>query len=191
VRGQQDGLAKGAQVVDEGPRPPAGRRIESRRGLVEEDEIGIPDDPQPQVEASPLTPGEGLHAGIGLPAEADEIDHLTDGERPRVHRCEQRQRLANGELPVHPRRLEHDADPRPEVGARLRWVDPEHSDLPGRPLQEALQDLHGGRLSGAVRSEQGEYLAGLDGQVDAANRLDRAVMLDESPDPYGRHERGA
>ena len=58
----------------------------------------------------------------------------------------------------------------------------EHFDLAGGRLQQSFEDLDGGGLAGAVGAEQAEALAGLDGQIESANRLDgRAarVVLDE------------
>ena len=62
----------------------------------------------------------------------------------------------------------------------------EHPDLAGAALAIALEDLDRGRLAGAVGPEEGEDLAGLDLEVDAANGLDSAVGLAQP----GRVDRG-
>ena len=57
----------------------------------------------------------------------------------------------------------------------MRRVEPEHARLTGAPRPVALQDLDRRRLPGAVRAEEGEYLADAYLEVDAADRLELAV----------------
>ena len=45
-------------------------------------------------------------------------------------------------------------------------VGAEHAHVTGVAVAEALGDLDGGRLAGAVRAEQGEALAGADVEVE-------------------------
>src|SRR5690242_4699726 len=45
----------------------------------------------------------------------------------------------------------------------------------GRP-QDARQDLHGGRLAGAVGPDEGQQLAGLEAERDVDQRLDRPPL---------------
>ena len=60
---------------------------------------------------------------------------------------------------------------------RSAHVEAEHPDLAGVGLAEALEDLDGRRLAGAVRAEQAEDLARADLEADAVNRLDLAIVL--------------
>ena len=53
---------------------------------------------------------------------------------------------------------------------------------PSVRVAEALEDLDGRRLAGAVRPEEGEDLAALDLEVDAGDRLDLAVALAQPAD---------
>ena len=66
---------------------------------------------------------------------------------------------------------------------------PEH----GRPAAvrrpEALEDLDGRRLAGAVRPEQPEHLAAGHLEVDPVDGLDLAVALDQALDPDDRRAR--
>ena len=48
-------------------------------------------------------------------------------------------------------------------------------------MNDAGQQLERGRLAGAIRPEERRKLAGLDGQIDAANRLDRAILAAKQP----------
>src|SRR5262249_43778973 len=55
----------------------------------------------------------------------------------------------------------------------LAPAEAEHLDLARRGLEQALEDLDGGGLAGAVGAEQTEALAGLDGQVEGPDRFHR------------------
>ena len=55
----------------------------------------------------------------------------------------------------------------------------EQADLAGVGAQEAEQDADGGRLAGAVGTEEAVHLAGRDGQVEPVERADVAEGLDE------------
>src|SRR5687768_18083304 len=46
------------------PRVPAGRRVEAGGGLVEEDELRVADERDPQVEPPFLAPGQCLHPPV-------------------------------------------------------------------------------------------------------------------------------
>ena len=59
---------------------------------------------------------------------------------------------------------------------------PEDVDVAGRPLAVALEDLGGGGLAGAVRTEQREHLAAIHVDVDPLDGLEVAVGLAQSAD---------
>ena len=56
-------------------------RVEARRRLVEEDEIGVADERDAEIEPPLLPAGERLHARVALLTEPDEVDHLVDVAR--------------------------------------------------------------------------------------------------------------
>src|SRR5205823_9415320 len=58
VRRQQDRLAERAQAADRLPGGAARGRVEAGRRLVEEDEVGVTDEREPEVEPPPLAAGE-------------------------------------------------------------------------------------------------------------------------------------
>src|SRR6266536_737578 len=64
VRGQQDALAEGAQVVDQLPGVAPGRGVEPGGGLVQEDQIRVADDPERQVEPALLPTRERLDSRV-------------------------------------------------------------------------------------------------------------------------------
>src|SRR5207248_6093672 len=78
VRGEQDGLAERAERADHLPRRAAGLRVEAGGGLVEEDEVGIADERDAEVEPPLLAARQRLDARVRLVDEPDERDHLVD-----------------------------------------------------------------------------------------------------------------
>ena len=95
----------------------------------------------------------------------------------RVERREQVEGLADGHPVGELALLELDADERPQsvaVPARVEAEDPDGAGV-GRP--ETGDRLDGGCLAGAVRSEDAEDLALLDGEGDAVDRRAVAVVL--------------
>ena len=110
VRGQENRLPQLAQRADHVPRRPARRRIEPCRRLVEEEDLGVADEPEGEVEPPLLPAGERLHAVVALLGEADEVNDIVGVTRRRVVAGEERDVLAHREVDVHRRRLEDDAD---------------------------------------------------------------------------------
>ena len=80
---QQDRLAELAQRADQRPGVPPRRRVEAGRRLVEEDEVGIADERDAEVEPPLLAARERLHLRVPLLGEPDEPDHLVDVARVR------------------------------------------------------------------------------------------------------------
>ena len=188
VRREQDRLAEVAQRRDRLPRSPASLGVEARRRLVEEDELRIADEREPEVEAAPLPAGEASHERVALLLEADELDDVADRARLRVVAGEEREILGDGEAVVEGRGLEDDADPLAPVEARGGRILAEHGHRPAVALAVALEDLDGRRLAGAVRAEQPEDLALRDLEADSAQRLELVVGLAEIVDGHGaRH----
>ena len=56
-------------------------------------------------------------------------------------------------------------------------VEPEHARRAAVGMEQRRQDPDGGGLAGAVRPEQPEDGARIDGQIDVAQRMDVAVVL--------------
>ena len=59
VRGHHDGGAEGPQVLDGGPAAPAGLGVEAGGRLVEEEQVGVADDAERDVEAALLRRHDG------------------------------------------------------------------------------------------------------------------------------------
>ena len=160
VRRQQHGLAERAQRADHLPRGAARRRVEAGRRLVEEDEIGIADERDAEVEPALLAAGERLHARVALLGEPDELDHLVDVARRarssrRTSRCVSRTvRFGQSSdcwstTPMRSR----------NSGPGRCGSCPSTRHLARVAVAVALEDLDRRRLAGAVRAEQAEDLA--------------------------------
>ena len=78
---------------------------------------------------------------------------------------------------IQGRGLERDADARPEGVGRADHVDPEHGHRSTIRDAQALEDLDGRRLAGAVRAEQAEHLALMDIEADPVDGDHLAVRF--------------
>ena len=110
VRGQQDRLAEAAQVGDRLPRLAPRGRVEAGRRLVEEDQLGVADQAEREVQAPPLAAGEvgarGTRRGPpARPARAARAPAAGSGRRRRRARSPRRTLIAG---------------PAPPPGARSR-----------------------------------------------------------------------
>ena len=114
-------------------------------------------------------------------SQADDVDHLVDRPRVLVVAAEEREALARGEVLVHRRRLQHDADARAPVARRAGGIGAEHRHGASVAASVALEDLDRRRLAGAVRAEQREDLSLADLEAHASQRLVPAVALAGGP----------
>ena len=179
---EQDRGAQRAQALDELPGPASGRGVEARGGLVEEEQLGVADDAEGEVEPPALPAGEGPHPGVGLLVQPGEGEHLGDGARVRVVAGVQAHQLARGEGVLEARLLEHDPDSLPEGPAAGLRVEPEHLDRARVRGPVALEHLDRGGLPGAVGAEQGHDLTLVDREVEAVDGPDLPVDLAQAPD---------
>src|SRR5262245_13463413 len=177
VRGQENSLAEIAEPPDHLPGLAPGQGVEARGRLVEEEELGIADQGEGDVEAPLLPAGQGRGPGIRLLSEPDQVHGLVDVPGREVVARVLLDGLARGELRDEPGLLQDEPDPvAPGAVGPLR-VDAEDAHLAGAPRPIALEDLDRRRLAGAVRPEKGEDLAGADLEVDPSHRLEAVVRL--------------
>ncbi len=168
------------------PRAPARRRVEAGRRLVEEQQLGVADQGKRDVQPPLLTARHPQYTRFGLLRQPHLLDRLIDVPRPRVVPGEQLERLAHRELGVHPALLQDDADALAPLAGRMRGVLAEDRDLARRALAIALEHLDRRGLAGAVRAQEGEDLAPLDGQVQATDGLEVAIGLAQARDADDR-----
>src|SRR5262249_21251315 len=122
-------------------------------------------------EALALAAGELADAGVGLLLQLHAADDLVGLEAVAVEAAEQGDGLAHQQFFGELRFLERDADAVLDGGVVAAPAQAEGFDVAGGGLRESLDDLDGGGLAGAVGAEQAEALAGLDGQIESADRF--------------------
>ena len=112
--------------------------------------------------------GERHHTRLPLLLELDEREHLLDGVRLAIKRSEQREHFAHGQLVGELRFLQLNAEPLAQRAPRgaLAPRCPQNLDVAAVGRRQAFEDLDGGRLPGAVRSEQPEALARPDREIE-------------------------
>ncbi len=183
---QQDGGAIRAERPQQVPRRSPGGHVHGCGRLVEDGQLGPPDDRKGEVQALPLTARQGSVAVVGPIGQPDLVEDHARRERRGVERGEEPDGLEDLDLVVEVVPLEHDADLRPQerpIGLR---VEAEHRHLAFVGTSEALDDLDRGRLAGAVRTQEGDDLTALDAQVQAVQDRPPVVALDQVPDGDGR-----
>ena len=84
MRREQDGLAEVGELADDVPGRAAGRGVEARRGLVEEDQLGVADEREREVEPARLAARQRADVRVLLVLEPGERDDLLDVARVRV-----------------------------------------------------------------------------------------------------------
>jgi len=152
--GEEDRLAERLQALDHVPGVAAGGGVEAGGRLVEEDQVGVADDPDRDVGAAFLAAGEGADPCVPLVAEADQVDRLLDRPWSLVEAGEEVDRLADGPERVELALLEDEADAVAPGPVRGGGIDAEDGDLAAAPLAVALEDLDRRRLAGAVGAEE-------------------------------------
>jgi len=98
---EQDRLAELFQVLDGLPGGPSGRRVETGRGLVEEQQLRVTHQPEREVEAALLAAGQTLRARLRLLVESDQVHDLADVAGPAVELCIAGHDLADRQVRVH------------------------------------------------------------------------------------------
>ena len=143
---------------------------------------GRPIERQGQAEALLLAAGEHLVAGRGGLAQPDQVEQLVGVARRGMEAGVQAEDLAGPGLRIDAAGLEHEADAGPQRGpvpCRVQAQDPNLAAV-GAPV--ALEDLHGRRLAGPVRPEEGKALAAADLEREPGDDGPPVVALDEAAD---------
>src|SRR3954470_583107 len=156
VRRQQHRLAEVLQRADRRPGVAPRGGVESRRRLVEEDQLRVADEREREVQAAKLAAGERAGQRVALLAQPGDLEHLVDVARVGVERGPVRDGLAHADVAVHPRRLQDDPHPLAQRARAALGILPEDRDDAARPRPVALEDLDGRGLARAVGPEQAE-----------------------------------
>ena len=185
-------LPERAELAEQLAQLDAGPRVEARRRLVEEQDLGIVD--EGVGEAQPLLHAarQGLDVLVALVAEVDELEEVADhpsppGGRDPVAAGEEVEVLPDLHVVVDPEDVRHEAEDAPDLVGVPGDGEAGDLGLAARRPQQRGEDAQRGRLAGAVGPDQAEDLAGLDGQVDAGDGQRAVVALDEA---LGANDRG-
>ena len=167
-----------AQAGDHVPGVAAGVRVEPGGRLVQEQQFGVADQGQRQVQPAQLAPGQGPRPRPALAGQAHLLDSLRHVPRPGVEaRVQGNDHLPHRQFGVDAARLQHDPDPLTETAPASAWVEPEHPHRAGRPLAVPLENLHRRGLASTIGPEQRVDLAAPDLKADAVHRTQPAVVL--------------
>ena len=193
--GEQDGDAAGGQVADDLPHGPPAARVQSGRGLVQEDQPRVADQGHGQVEPPPHPARVGagqLAGGVGEVELAEQVGRPAPplGAAQVMQVGHQEQVLGAGEQVVDGGELAGDADRGPDRVRRGGQVVAGHPQLAAVGFDQGGQDLDDGGLAGPVRAEEREDRALGDRQVDAVEHDLVAVGLAQSGDRDGQRGRG-
>src|SRR5216683_1865617 len=183
---------RGAEIVHAAhlvPDSRAGLWVELRRRLVQEHKLWMVYQAEPDTEAAFLSSRVRLDRPVRAYLQFEHLDELggplaRGGARHSIQLALEDQLKPPNHLIVRAAGLTHVADDLAHaVGLREQVA----ACNPGRAAggwEKSGEHAQGGRLAGAIRSEEPEDLARTNGQVDARNRLDDLLArLEDTPEP--------
>src|SRR5208337_4945496 len=182
VGGEKHGCALVTQIADARPEHEPYLRIEARRGLVEDQELGLVHQRERDGQASLHATGQQTHRRPCVRAEFEKRDQLRGtapefGLAKQVVTPEDAEVLEGGECLEKYVLLKRDTKPRPH-GARMeRYIEPEHTHRARARLGNAVQHAQGGRLAGAVWTQESEAKTRRDVEVEPVYRQAIAKAL--------------
>jgi hypothetical protein len=182
VGDEEDGDTARADVLDELPGVAAGARVQAGGELVEDDDPRVADQGERDEQALLLAAGELREPGGQLGGEPQALGKRAPVQGTWTEGGVQLQGLTDGELGLQFALLElgaEDAGHARVVGHGVEAGDPDPARVGDA---QALDALDGGGLAGAVRAEDPEDLALLDGEGDAVDDGPVAVGLAQSAD---------
>ena len=152
-------------------------RVEAAGWLVEHQQVGVVERALDDADLLPVPARELAQRPVHVRLEA--LGEL--GRSPEVvhaaHVGEERDQLAAGEPRVVREVAREVAEPRPDGEAVAAAVEAEERGRAARRVQQVEQRADGRRLAGAVRAQEAEHLASLDGHRDALDPACAAVAL--------------
>ena len=183
LRCEEDGdTALAVEPPDLLPDGHSAHRVQARRGLVEEEDEGVVDQRQGEVE--PALHAAGVLADALLRLDVGEVDGheealgdtLRLGPRGSEEARLQDEQLARRHERVEADLLQRDADRRPDLVTLVPDVVAGDQRLPRRRLEYGRQHLDDGGLAGAVGPEEPEDGAALDAKVDVVDGAQAAEV---------------
>ncbi len=186
---EHDCLPQCLEISNHLPGVPACGWIETRCGLIEEQEVRVACQANCNVETPLLASGKLHDPLVTLLLKTDDLDDLIHFSWVGVVTTVELDRFGDGEEAFDTGLLQNDPDPFLERSFVLAWVEPQHLNFAGVALAVTLEDLDGGGLSGPVRPKQSKDFALGNMEVDAFHGFEITVRLPQSLDlnSYIRH----
>jgi hypothetical protein len=171
-----------ASFFDQLPRLDDLLGVETGRGLVENQHVGVVYERLGEADALPVASRQLRALPVGHVGDARAIHHALDALAPfaRRHALDlrhERQVFSNRHVGVQWRRLRQIAGATFGFDRLVEDVEAGHDGLAFGGRHVARQDAHGRRLSGAVRPQEAEDLAALDAEADVFYCRHGAVPL--------------
>ncbi len=145
--------------------------------LVEKEDVGLSHQRARDRQPLLLPSRELSHAGVSLFIERQIAQQLIGIVTALVERSKQPQRLVDRQLLVELRFLQRDTDALAQLCRIAVPRKAEDFDLAAIRLRQPLEDLDGGRLSGAIRPQKTKALATGNEEVEPVDSLDVRVVL--------------
>ena len=190
VRGQHDGAPLGDEGQDHVAHVEHPRRVEAVHGLVEDQQLGVPEEAGGDAEALAHAHGVLRHLVVGPMEDADALERRVDAALGRrlTRRGEDLQVLATGQVAVEAGLVHDGPDPgqRPVTVAGDGVAEEGHRAGVGVGQAQQHPDQRG--LAGAVRAEVAEGAAPGDEELDV---VDGDVVAEPLGQPVGLDGPGA
>ncbi len=187
---QYDRVAIAIQLADEPPQALPQLDVDARRRLVQHDHRRLVHQRLPDQHAALHAAGQRAHVGVRLSRQVQVVQDFVD---PRAVPAQAEiaglhfQRFAHAEERIEHQFLRNDAQVAPRKAKIGGDVVPEDARAAAIGPGEAGEDRDECRLAGAVRTQQAEELALLDGQVDAVQGLHAAEAARDILHVDGEH----
>ena len=170
--GQENGSSIGAQVAQYFPELPARLGIEAGRRFIEEQELRIADEGGGDGEALLLPAGEFADPRASFFFEFDHGENVEGFQAMIIEGAKELNGLDDGEFFAELGLLQRDANALPEGAiVALTPALAKDLDIAGRGVEETFEDFDGGRLAGAIGSEQSETFAALDFEIESVDGI--------------------
>src|SRR5581483_767485 len=175
VRGQENGFAARNLDVDLVPEVASRLHVKAGRGFVQEEDIGVANQRQGEIDALFLPTGEPTQARISLLLQPCYFNCLLSNHRAIVKAPKKLDQFADLERFWHAGFLKHDADALAVVSESGVLTKEHNTAAAGSAHAKHQRDRSG--FAGAIGAENCHHFALLNRETDAFEGLDTAIVL--------------
>src|SRR5882757_3723822 len=186
---QHDRHAGVTYALDQIPGIAPGLRIQARGELVEDRDLRATDQCQRDRQPLLLTAGQLAELGIALRIQPEPVDQLVPVRRPLVERGVKIQRLGDGNAALQHTLLQLNTESLLQLFPVQARIHSEYGNRTAIGRTQPGDAFHRGRLAGAVRPENAEYLAPVDRERNIVDHYLLAVNLAQVRYLDDRHRR--